>query len=775
MLSPSHPVLQKLYSLDRSLSGFHNQLSNVLYGEEYTRCVANLQGDDLVWLVDYLDNVLDDLTPFSPAFRKCLRGLRSICKTRAILPTSYTLSADLLRVDSDPFASGGFGDVYHGTFNGSRVCVKRVRVYLKEDPKKAAKTFCVEAVMWKRLKHPNIVPLLGITITPFQLISNWMPGGDLLDNVKNANTNRLGLVSDVAEGLCYLHSYNLIHGDLKGENILVDDSGHARITDFGLAMVTQNLDSVLSTSSRHGNTPRWSAPEVLREGKFSKEADIFSFAMVMIEAFTGAIPFSEKQSGAAMFEIMVGLRPQRPTHPTFTDKLWILMQNCWNQDPRLRPAVSEVLSALRGIDCPAWKRLISDTLAIHERISLITVIFSDHNQVKMVGNLSGDDAQAFVDKIDEVLDSLAPQIHRRCLRYLYRICDHQALLPKSLAIPLCYDQKEDPVYHGRLADVWEGQHQSRKVAAQVLRLLPGDDTKQIRGRFCREVVTWKALYHPNVLPLFGVTITKNQLVMVSEWMTRGNIREFTKADVNADRLALLRGVTRGLVYIHDQGVIHGDLKGVNILIDNDGNARLTGSNLITIASGQSMKTFPEMAGTTIPWMSPELLYPQKFGLEGSYPTKESDCYALGMVIYEVLSGQAPFASYRDPEVVYMVLGGERPKRPQGDEGELFTDDIWEVLELCWKPLPSDRISAKGVLMGLDGSLSPSGSPSDMDGDEIDIGDRSDDTQSGSGLPIACGSDELPGSLRPDIPKGGSFSNVLVRKARRLFRLRQARR
>jgi len=64
-------------------------------------------------------------------------------------------------------------------------------------------------------------------------------------------------------------------------------------------------------------------------------------------------------------------------------------------------------------DCPAWKRLISDTLATYERISLITVIFSDRNQVKRVRNLSGDDAQAFVDKIDEVI-LMRSHVQKRC-------------------------------------------------------------------------------------------------------------------------------------------------------------------------------------------------------------------------------------------------------------------------------------------------------------------------------------------------------------------------
>ena len=71
-------------------------------------------------------------------------------------------------------------------------------------------------------------------------------------------------------------------------NILVDDSGCPRITDFGLAVVAQNQDSIRSLQDGHGHTARWTAPEILNEqGTHSKEADVFSFAMVMVEVRCG--------------------------------------------------------------------------------------------------------------------------------------------------------------------------------------------------------------------------------------------------------------------------------------------------------------------------------------------------------------------------------------------------------------------------------------------------------------------------------------------------------
>lgn len=155
MSSPSSPTLQQLHRLDKPSPDFHDQLCNILYGEEYVQCVPNLQNDDAVWLIDYLDTVrchvalshsllnqtqvLDDLDPPSPGFRKCLRALKTICGTRAILPSSYTTSSHRLNIGPEPFASGGYGDVYKGTLDGRRVCIKRVRVYIQDGPRKAAR------------------------------------------------------------------------------------------------------------------------------------------------------------------------------------------------------------------------------------------------------------------------------------------------------------------------------------------------------------------------------------------------------------------------------------------------------------------------------------------------------------------------------------------------------------------------------------------------------------------------------------------------------------
>ena len=175
--------------------------------------------------------------------------------------------------------------------------------------------------------------------------------------------------------------------------------------------------------------------------------------------------------------------------------------------------------------------------------------------------------------------------------------------------------------------------------------------------------------------------------------------------------------------MHSQAMIHGDLKGVrlrilvavlppnvlftlikaNILIDKYRHARLADFGLLTIISDPTNFTASSshVKGGTTRWMSPEILNPEMFDFKDSRLTNESDCYALGMVVLEVLSGRSPFAPDKDFIVMRKVIDGERPGKPEGPEGAWFTDDLWRMLELCWATPPKSRPSIEAVLECLE--------------------------------------------------------------------------
>ena len=138
---------------------------------------------------------------------------------------------------------------------------------------------------------------------------------------------------------------------------------------------------------------------------------------------------------------------------------------------------------------------------------------------------------------------------------------------------------------------------------------------------------------------------------------------------------------------------------VNILIDQNHRARLTDFGLVTIDPDPTnlANSSSFQAGGTVRWMSPELISPEQFGYKDCRPTKESDCYALGMVILEVLSGKVPFQRYPDFLVIVKVIEGIRPKRPGGG---LFTNELWGILGQCWAAQPGSRPSIEVVLKCL---------------------------------------------------------------------------
>ena len=183
-------------------------------------------------------------------------------------------------------------------------------------------------------------------------------------------------------GLEYLHQLNIPHGELKGvrmspptdncrlgfpfnprfivltplpqANVVVDQNGRARLTEYGLAPISSDPGfTAFATYECLGNS-RWSAPELMKpshKGKVttvreSKAADIFSFGMLAVEVFTGKIPFVEQANQEVVFQILGGVRPKTPENAQevgLTAKMWELIESCWLENPKKRPTIGEVV------------------------------------------------------------------------------------------------------------------------------------------------------------------------------------------------------------------------------------------------------------------------------------------------------------------------------------------------------------------------------------------------------------------------------------------------
>jgi hypothetical protein len=140
--------------------------------------------------------------------------------------------------------------------------------------------------------------------------------------------------------------------------------------------------------------------------------------------------------------------------------------------------------------------LVRRAFAPRELPSLIEAVFSNKDEVDATRSLLGDDAQAFIDVIDDALErlDLPSRTRNECLKSLYRTCGRHALLPSVLMIPVCYDRTGVAFYRGGFGDVWKGKHCGRDVAVKVIKTYSNSDLQKIIGVNCRLYSVYVLVY-----------------------------------------------------------------------------------------------------------------------------------------------------------------------------------------------------------------------------------------------------------------------------------------
>ncbi|EIN08812.1 kinase-like protein [Punctularia strigosozonata HHB-11173 SS5] len=247
---------------------------------------------------------------------------------------------------------------------------------------------------------------------------------------------------------------------------------------------------------------------------------------------------------------------------------------------------------------------------------------------------------------------------------------------------------------GGNADIFQGSYKGKMVALKRLRTFMHDaDRNAIHQALGHEAAIWRQLQHSHVLPFLGIDAHTfaPHYALVSPWMKHGNLVEYIKSNAATSTVInrLLKQAVEGLAYLHEQGIVHGDLRAANILINESGEACLADfglSRLIAVSLATSSHRH-----TNARWTSPELL---KGESHSSGPP--SDVYAFGCVCIEAYTLKVPFWSVQnDAAVIGKVICGVMQQRPGLDEcaGNAISDDMWELIESCWRSEPWRRPNA----------------------------------------------------------------------------------
>ncbi|XP_017287199.1 mitogen-activated protein kinase kinase kinase 21 [Kryptolebias marmoratus] len=255
---------------------------------------------------------------------------------------------------------GGFGKVYRGTWKDQEVAVKAARQDPDEDITATAAGVKQEAKLFSMLQHPNIIKLEGVCLEEpnLCLVMEYARGGTLNRALTGRRIPPHILVNwavQIARGMHYLHEeavVPIIHRDLKSSNILLleiienDDIGRKtlKITDFGLAREWHK-----TTKMSAAGTYSWMAPEVIKCSLFSKGSDVWSYGVLLWELLTGEVPYRGIDGLAVAYGVAVN-KLTLPIPSTCPEPFAKLMEECWDQDPHVRPSFSCILEQLSAIE-----------------------------------------------------------------------------------------------------------------------------------------------------------------------------------------------------------------------------------------------------------------------------------------------------------------------------------------------------------------------------------------------------------------------------------------
>ncbi|KAG9023484.1 hypothetical protein FRB95_013005, partial [Tulasnella sp. JGI-2019a] len=613
-----------------------------------------------------------------------------------------------------PVTLGQSYTIYEGVYGPTRlkVAVKRLRVLGGDGThtQGAKEKLDQEVGVRSSLTHENILPFYGMVgmTGEFYLIYPWMEHRDLArflttrleyfglplprDHLISvamgaafSDFNEANTIRGIASGIAYLHAHGIVHGDIKGENILLNPSLQPLISDFSL---TKSVAVDATATSMGSGAPRWTSPELIDSDtpRKTKDSDVYAFGMTIVEVLTGRVPFYHLLSSFQVYKA-IAVDNQRPKFEPlscngrdFRD-LWELAESCWQKNPDDRPDADDILKRLASLG--------QKPVEYHDGESQ-----GDNSRSRSQG-LIGEQCATPNPCIDPS-DSVATTRRR------VSVCDMPRLsLSSKCSHTVSILPPGKPLSSGS-CDFFRGLYDPTQTILAMKRLrVTGDAETQIqvtRRRFSREVKIWSGLSHVNLLPFYGIVELGSGAYLVYPWVEQGNLSQFLSARMEANpksdaflffnEMSMVHGITSGLAYLHAHSVIHGDLKAANVLLDDPISPLICDFGLTKnerLDDTSEVMAHNESAWWTCPTVA-----------SGAPRSEQTDMFSFAMTIVEILTGHPPFRLLSKSHVQLAFTQGQRPPfEPLSSNGKDF-EPLWKLAASCWEQEPGARPSAAEV-------------------------------------------------------------------------------
>ncbi|KAJ1385250.1 Serine-threonine/tyrosine-protein kinase, catalytic domain [Sesbania bispinosa] len=534
----------------------------------------------------------------------------------------------------------GLAIVYYGKLeNGREIAIQR----FKEDKRHILQRFIDETIILNYMPHQNLVSIYGCSthhkesLLVHEYLSNGTLAAHLQGTIAESRTwywlTRLNIAIDIANALDYLHYNGIIHRDVKSRNILLDMNFGAKVANFHLSWKLPegvSVDNTHVTSDIIG-TCGYIDPDYVSKGFLNVKNDVYSFGVVLCELMSSKLAeywvqseenslatlFSTKVENQALLELL-DPRLNFQSDIKMTQMITAtaeLASRCLQCPLELRPSMEQVLETLNGIKQGKYET------------SPMKGLFMSY-----------------------------------CNAYIsaFKIFHHAELEEATNHFNTCLGKGGfGTVYYGKLQD-------GREVAIKRFH----EETDKTIKQFMKEIEILCLLKHQNLVSLYGCSSRHSiKHMLVYEYISNDTLSKHLHESSCGKlswptRLNITIEIATALLYLHDSGIIHRDIKGSNILLDENFTVKVADFGLSRFLPDYVTHVSTMPVGTRA-YIDPDYY-------ESGRVSDKSDVYSFGVVLFELISSKPPS----------LMEGTERVTLAQFAMSKILNKALEELVDPC---------------------------------------------------------------------------------------------